>query len=104
MRTWQRPGFVTASVKEPSAPLLLDCLLEGVVRAEGGDLLGRDVHLLAGLGVSAFPGLALPNGELPEARYPDLPSAERLGRHPLEVPLGLADGYLGLPGYPLTWS
>src|SRR5918995_2849543 len=62
LRTWQVPGFVT-SVNEPSVPQLLDRLLEGVARAEGGNPPGRDPHLLAGLGVPALPGLALLNGE-----------------------------------------
>src|ERR687893_775149 len=85
---------------------LLDCLFEGVARAEGRNLRGRDLHLLAGLGVPALPGLALPHGELAEARDPDLLAAlERLGHHPLEgteVPLGLALGYPGLLGDPLN--
>src|SRR5215211_341303 len=67
MRTWQGSCFVT-SVKEPSVPQLLDRFFEDVARAEGGNLLSRDPHLLAGLGVSALPGLALLNGELPETR------------------------------------
>ena len=67
LRTWQGPDFVT-SVNEPSVPQLLDCLLEGVARAEGGDLLGGDLHLLAGLGVRALSGLALLDRELAEAR------------------------------------
>src|SRR5918995_2057831 len=96
LRTWQRPGFVT-SVKEPSDPQLLDRLLEGVARAEGGHLLGRDLHLLAGLGVPALPGFALPNGELPEACDLDLlASLERFGHHileSLEVLLCLALGH-----------
>src|SRR5918992_3014350 len=96
MRTWQRPGFVT-SVKELSVPQLLYRFLEGVARAEGRNLLGRDLHLLAGLGVPAFPGLALPNGELPEARDLDLlASLERFGHHLLEgldVLLSLAPGH-----------
>src|ERR671910_3465513 len=61
LRTWQCPGFVT-SVNEPSVPQLLDRLLEGVARAEGGNLLGRDLHLLTGLGISALPGLAFLDG------------------------------------------
>src|SRR3712207_6759514 len=84
---------------------LLDSLLEGVARAEGGDLGGRDLHLLAGLGVAALPGPALPDGKLAESRDPDLVSAlERLGHHPLEgpeVPLGLALGHAGHLGDPL---
>src|ERR671921_2906491 len=71
LRTWQRPGFVT-SVNEPSDPQLLDRLLEGVARAEGGNLLGRDLHLLTSLRVPALPGLTLPHGELPEACDLDL--------------------------------
>src|SRR5215204_6625179 len=71
LRTWQGPGFVTL-VKEPSVPQLLDRLFEGVARTEGGNLLGRDLHLLPGLGIPALPGLTLPHGELPEARDLDL--------------------------------
>src|SRR5215212_10827188 len=100
MRTWQRPGFVTAWVNELSVPQLLDRLLEGVARAEGGDLLGRDLHLLAGLGVSALSGLALLDGELSEARDLDLlTSLERLCYYlleSLEVLLSLALGHPGL--------
>src|SRR5215213_1058251 len=96
MRTWQRPGFVTAWVKEPSVPRLLDRLLEGIARAEGGNLLGRDLHLLAGLGVSALPGLSLLDGELPEASDLDLLAGlECLGHYLLEVLLGLALGHVG---------
>src|SRR5688572_26400593 len=65
LRTWQRPGFVVASVKNTSVRKLLDGFLQGVARPEGGNLLGRDLHLLAGLGVPALPGLTLLNGELP---------------------------------------
>jgi hypothetical protein len=46
----------------------LDRLLEGVARAEGGNLGGRDLHLLTGLGVPTLPGLALPDGELLASR------------------------------------
>src|SRR4028118_1950414 len=84
---------------------LLDGLLEGVSRAERGRLGGLDLHLLAGLGVAALPGLALLDGELPEARDPDLLAAlERLGDHPLERPevlLGFARGHAGFLRYPL---
>src|SRR5918995_5669406 len=105
LRTWQDPCFVVTSVKERSVAQLLDCLFEGVARAEGGNLLGRDLHLLAGLGVSALPGLALPHGELTEAR--DLhffAGLERLGHDLLEgreVPLGLGGGHIGLFSDPL---
>src|ERR671921_2154986 len=103
------PGRVPASSSPRSrkSPVCqpLDCLFEGVARAEGGNLLGRDLHLLAGLGIPALPGLALPDGELPEARDLDLLAAlERLGHHPLESPevlVGLALGHLGLLGDPL---
>src|ERR671911_3032016 len=58
----------------------LDCLFEGVARAEGGNPRSRDLHLLAGLGIPALPSLTLPNGELPEARDLDLlASLERFG-------------------------
>src|SRR5215208_1103597 len=63
LRTWQGPGFVAASVKEPSVLQLSDRFFEGVARAEGRNLLGCDLHLLAGLRVSALPGFALPHGE-----------------------------------------
>jgi hypothetical protein len=59
LRTWQDPCFVVTSVKEPSVPQLLDCLFEGVARAEGRNLLGRDLHFLTGLGIHALPGLSL---------------------------------------------
>src|SRR5215218_2596888 len=105
LRTWQGAGFVIASVNEIPYPTALDCLLEGVARAEGGNLLGRDLHLLAGLGISALPGLTLLNGELPEARDLDLLAGlERLGHYlleGLEVPLCLALGHIGLLGDPL---
>src|ERR671913_1270003 len=105
LRTWQDPCFVVTSVKERSVAQLLDCLFEGVARAEGGNLLGRDLHLLAGLGVSALPGLALPHGELPEACDLDLlASLERFGHYlleSLEVLLGLALGHPSFLGDPL---
>src|SRR5215210_7664434 len=119
MRTWQGTCFVFASVKEPSVRNLLDCLFEGVARAEGGNLLGRNLHLLPGPGVPALPGLALPHGELPEARDLDLlASLERFGHHlleGLEVLLCLALGHpsllcdpfdelLLLHGYSFLWS
>src|SRR5829696_4566130 len=60
--------------------MLLDRLLEGVARAEGGNLLGRDLHILAGLRISPFPGPTLLNGELAEARDLDLLAGlQRLG-------------------------
>src|SRR5918995_5280720 len=105
MRTWQGTCFVFASVKEPSVRNLLDCLFEGVARAEGGNFLGRDLHLLAGLGVRALPGLALLDGELPEACDLYLLSGlQRLGHdllEGLEVLLGIALGHPGLLGDPL---
>src|SRR5215217_3527670 len=105
MRTWQGPGFVIASVKEPSVLQLLDRLLEGVARAEGGNLLGGDLHLLTGLGVPSFPGLTLLNGELPEACDLDLlASLERFGYYlleGLEVLLCLALGHASFLGDPL---
>src|SRR5215212_7035608 len=78
---------------------LLDRLFKGIARVESRDLGGRDLHLLTGLGVSALPGLALPHGELPEARDPDLFAAlERLGHYPLEGPEVLLCLALGHPG------
>src|SRR5918997_2718973 len=118
MRTWQDPGFVT-SVNELSVPQLLDRLLEGVARAEGGNLLGGDLHLLTSLRIPALPGLTLPHGELPEACDLDLLARhERLGHYlleGLEVLLGLAlghpsflgdplDEFLLLHGYSFLWS
>src|SRR5215208_3556872 len=83
LRTWQASCF--ASMKGTSIREALDRLFEGVARAEGGNLLGRDLHLLAGLGIPALPGLALLNGELPEARDLNLlTTLERLGHHFLE--------------------
>src|SRR4028118_1023221 len=76
--------------------MFLNRLFEGGARAEGRNLRSRDLHLLAGLGVPALPGLALLDGELAKARYPDLLAAlERLGDNlleGLEVLLGLALG------------
>src|SRR5918993_5025312 len=103
------PGKVVASSSPRSRKYpvrrLLDCLFEGVARAEGRDLLGRDLHLLAGLGVSALSCLALLDGELPEAGDLDLLAGlERLGHHnleSLEVLLGLALGHPSLLGDPL---
>src|SRR5918995_4214206 len=97
------PGKVPVS--SPRSRLALDRLFEGVARAEGGNLLGRDLHLLAGLGIPAFPGLTLLDRELPEACDLDLlASPERFGHYlleGLEVLLGLALGRTGLLGDPL---
>src|SRR5215203_2102134 len=94
LRTWQDPGTI-ASVKK-----LLDRLFEGVARAEGRNLLRRDLHLLAGLRVPALPCLALLDGELSEARdLYLLASLECLGHdllEGLEEPLGFAPGRTGL--------
>src|SRR5215203_3256219 len=95
------PGKVPASLpprsRKPPTRNLLDRLFEGATRAEGGNLLGRDPHLLAGLGIPALPGFAFPNGELPEACDLDLlASLERFGHHlleGLEVLLSLAVGH-----------
>src|SRR5919112_6283370 len=119
MRTWQGPGFVIASVKEAPVRNVLDRLLEGIARAEGGNLLGRDLHLLASLRVPALPSLTLPHGELPEACDLDLlASLERFGHYLLEcleVLLCLAlghpsflcdplDEFLLLQGRSFLWS
>src|SRR5919112_4318469 len=105
LRTWQGPGFVVASVKEAPVRNVLDRLLKSVACAEGGNLLGRDLHLLAGLRVPAPPGLTLLDGELPEARDLNLlASFERFGHYlleGLEVLLSLALGRTGLLGDPL---
>src|SRR5829696_8163311 len=94
LRTWQDPGTID-SVKK-----LLDRLFEGLARAEGRNLLRRDLHLLAGLRVPALPCLALLDGELAEARDLDLlASLECLGHNlleGLEEPLGFAPGRTGL--------
>src|SRR5215217_4390144 len=103
LRTWQ--GSCFASMKETPIRGALDRLFEGVARAEGGDFLGRDLHLLAGLGVSALPCLTLLDGELPEAGYLDLLAGlERFGHYileGLEVLLCLALGNVGLLCDPL---
>src|SRR5215207_2458260 len=94
-----------ASVKETPIREALDRLFEGVARAEGGNLLGRDLHLLAGLGIPALPSLTLPHGELPEACDLDLlASLERFGHYlleSLEVLLSLALGHPSFLGDPL---
>src|ERR687889_1477050 len=104
MRTWQDPGFVTW-VNELSVPQLLDRLLEGVARAEGGNLLGGDLHLLTSLRVPTLPGLTLLDGELPEACDLDLLAGlERFGHYlleGLEVLLDLALGHPSFLGDPL---
>src|SRR5215204_5032374 len=103
LRTWQASCF--ASMKGTSIREALDRLFEGVARAEGGNLLGRDLHLLAGLGIPALPSLTLPHGELPEACDLDLlASLERFGHYlleGLEVLLCLALRRAGLLGDPL---
>src|SRR5687767_9950634 len=69
------PGNVPASLprsRKPRVRKALDRFFEGVARAEGGNLLGCDLHLLTRLGVPALPGLTLLDGELPEARDLDL--------------------------------
>src|SRR3954471_16397489 len=103
------PGKVVASSSPRSRnyPVrrLLDCLFEDVARAEGGNLLGRDLHLLAGLGISALSCLALLDGELSEAGDPDLLAGlQRLGHYlleGLEVLLCLALGHTSLLCDPL---
>src|SRR5918995_6591858 len=119
MRTWQGPGLVIASGKRIPCTNLLDRFLKGVARAEGGNPRSRDLYLLAGLGIPAFPGLTLPNRELPEARdLYLLARLERLGHNlleGLEVLLGLAlghpsflcdplDEFLLLHGCSFLWS
>src|ERR671920_2265046 len=98
------PGKVRFS-SPPHSRKSLDRLFEGVARAEGGNLLGRDLHLLAGLGIPALPSLTLPHGELPEACDLDLlASLERFGHHlleGLEVLLDLALGHPSFLGDPL---
>src|SRR5215210_5038183 len=105
MRTWQGRGFVLASVKEIPVRRLLDCLFESVARAEGGNLLGRDLHLLPGLGIPSFPSLVLLDRELPETRDLNLLAAlERFGHHlfeGLEVLLSLTLGHVCLLCDPL---
>src|SRR5919112_3360549 len=90
------PGKVPVS-SPPQSRKSLDRLFEGVARAEGGNLLGRDLHFLAGLGIPALPSLTLPNGELPEVSDLDLlASLERFGHYlleGLEVHLCLALGH-----------
>src|ERR671911_3107592 len=99
MRTWQDPDFVS-SVNELSVPQLLDRLLEGVACAEGGNLLGGDLHLLTSLRVPALPGLTLLNGEFPEACDLDLLAGlERFGHYLLEGLEVLLDLALGHPSF-----
>src|SRR5215216_6746060 len=104
LRTWHGTPII-ASVKKTPLRKLLDRFFKGVACAEGRDLLGRNLHLLSGLGIPALPGLALPHGELPEARNLNLFTAlERFGHYlleGLEVPLGLALGDPGLLRDPL---
>src|SRR5919107_1869588 len=98
------PGKVPVS-SPPQSRKSLDRLFEGAARAEGGNLLGRDLHFLAGLGIPPLPGLALLDGELPEARDLHLLAGlQRLDDDLLEgreVPLGLGGGHVGLLGDPL---
>src|SRR5918994_2857391 len=103
------PGKVLTSSSPRSKNLpvrkALDSLLEGVACAEGGYLLGGDLHLLTSLRVPALPGLTLPHGELAEACDLDLlASLERFGHYlleGLEVLLGLALGHPSFLGDPL---
>ena len=53
-------------------PRILDGLLEGLARLESRNLPGPYLHRLSGLRVSTFPGLLLPDVELPEAWQLDL--------------------------------
>src|SRR5215218_9134301 len=76
---------------------LLDRLLKSVACAEGGNSRSPDLQFLSRLGVPSLPGLALLDGELPEARDLDLLAGlERFGHYlleGLEVLLGLALGH-----------
>src|SRR5918994_2682094 len=95
------PGKVLASSsprsRKPRVRKALDRFFEDVACAEGGNLLGGDLHLLTSLRVPALPGLTLPHGELAEARDLDLlASPERFGHYlleGLEVLLSLALGH-----------
>ena len=51
---------------------MLNGLLERLARLESRNLPGIYLHPLSGLRVLTFPGLLLPNVELPEARQLDL--------------------------------
>src|ERR687885_979582 len=78
----------------PGTMTALNSLLEGVARAKGRNLGGRDPHLFFGLRVDPLPSLALSDVELAEARDLDLvPSFERFRYGPhegLQVPLRFA--------------
>src|SRR5215204_7431569 len=86
-------------------PLLLNGLLEGLARLECRNLPGLYLHPLSGLRVLTFPGLLLPDVELPEARQLDLLARlERLcygRRESFQVFSGFALWRVGVLDHPL---
>src|SRR5215216_6302808 len=85
--------------------LILDGLLEGLARLESRNLPGIYLHPLSCLRVLTFPGLLLPNVELPEARQLDLLARlERLcygRRESFQVFTGLALRRVSVLDHPL---
>src|SRR5215207_9219804 len=85
--------------------LILDGLLERLARLECRNLAGPYLHPLSGLRVFTFPGLLLPDVELPEARQLDLLTClERFRygrRESFEVFSGFALGGVGVLDHPL---
>src|ERR687897_2692370 len=84
---------------------MLDGLLEGLARLESRNLPGLYLQRLSGLRVFTFPGLLLPNVELPEAGQLDLLARlERLcygRRESFQVFCGFALWRVGVLDHPL---
>src|SRR5215208_6335121 len=85
--------------------LILDGLLEGLARLESRNLSRLYLHPLSSLRVLTFPGLLLPDVELPEARQLDLlASLKRLcyaRRESIQVFSGFALWRVGVLDHPL---
>src|SRR5215210_2037744 len=85
--------------------LILYGFLEGLARLECRNLAGLYLHPLSGLRVLTFPGLLLPDVELPEARQLDLLTClERFRygrRESFEVFSGFALWRVGVLDHPL---